>query len=100
MSSQASCPTSSGPPSTTRVHGRTVMRGFHSTSLMRYDDMVAVRSGRRTTIAPDEVLERRDAEPAVVDPGRDEHGAGVHVAAVGVHDVVAPIRATRDAGGR
>ena len=26
------------------------MRGFHSISLMRYDDMVAVRSGRRTTI--------------------------------------------------
>ena len=109
-----------------------MIRGFHSISLMRYDDMVAVRSGRRTTIvtaagepgrvdrrlpgrvaaphdddvvagelargrhrgavvdpAADQLLERVDAEAAVVDPGRDEHRPGVHVAALGVHDVVA-----------
>src|ERR671910_123537 len=39
-----------GQPSTTRVEPRTVTRGFHSISLMRYDDIVAVRSGRRTTM--------------------------------------------------
>ena len=70
------------------------------------DDVVAgeLAGGRhrRAVVDPaaDQLLERLDAQPAVVDPGRDEHRPGVHVAAVGVHDVVVPVRAPRDAGRR